>query len=500
MAIDWSAPLRRRLRPAELGAMAVAAAGTGAAVVAQAWFGAALSTSWIALTLPVVVFLSSAIGGARVALIAVAAAVVALVVVALGLAVPGFDGLKVLVAALLAGLAGFIGASCNRAWAMTGEARQLLAESEAHLRSVLDTAPDAAVIVDDKGIIRSFNRAAVRQFGYSVDEAIGRNVHVLMPEPYHGEHDAYIARYLRTGERRIIGIDRVVVGRRKDGSTFPMKLAVGEARDGDAVMFIGFIRDLTERAESEERLQEIQDELAHMARLSDLGEMASTLAHELNQPLATIANYTQGCLRLVKTMDGAQAAGLREALEEAARQSIRAGEIIRRLREFVATGHNERKPADIRKLVEEAGALALVGSRELGIHTVFEYEPGLKETVVVDRVQIQQVLINLIRNAMDAMRDVERRELTVRIGPAEAGGVRVAVADTGPGVAEEVAERLFSPFVTTKASGMGMGLSISRRLIEAHDGTLTMTGNADGGATFTFTLPGIGKEELVDAQ
>ncbi|HMM64770.1 MAG TPA: PAS domain S-box protein [Mesorhizobium sp.] len=359
---------------------------------------------------------------------------------------------------------------------------------EAHLRILFDTAPDATVVIDKDGAITSFNKAAVRQFGYSEEEAFGRNVSLLMPEPYRREHDGYIHRYLSTGEKRIIGIDRVVVGQRKDGSTFPMKLAVGEIKTSGGTYFAGFIRDLTEREESAARLQEVQTELARLARVNELGEMASTLAHELNQPLAAIANYTQGCVRLLGQMDDTLATRMREALEETARQSLRAGEIIRHLREFVTRGETEKTSQDIRKLVEEAGALALMGSRERGIRSVFDFAPGA-ELVTADRVQIQQVLINLMRNAMEAMRDSERRELVVRTAADGKDRVLVEVSDTGPGISEEIQARLFQPFVTSKPGGMGIGLSISKRILEAHGGDLTAYRNADGGATFRFTLP-----------
>lgn len=364
---------------------------------------------------------------------------------------------------------------------------------EEHLRSILDTVPDATVVIDEAGIINSFSATAVRQFGYAEAEAVGQNVDLLMPEPYHREHDGYIRRYLATGEKRIIGIDRVVVGRRKDGSTFPMKLAVGEMKSGDQRFFTGFIRDLTEREESEARLQEAQGELARLARLNELGEMASTLAHELNQPLAAIANYSQGCVRFLGDLDDAAAKRIKDALDETARQSLRAGGIIRHLREFVTRGDMEKSPEDMRKLIEEAGALALVGSREQGVRSVFEFASDTDD-VLVDRIQVQQVLINLMRNAMEAMRDSKRRELTVRTTSDDDGYVAVEVADTGPGIPEEIAARLFQPFVTSKASGMGIGLSISKRIVEAHGGSISVSRNNNGGATFRFSLPTAAKE------
>ncbi len=363
-----------------------------------------------------------------------------------------------------------------------------LREREIHLRSILDTVPDATVVIDETGTITLFSAAAVRQFGYMEAEAVGRNVNLLMPDPYRRQHDEYIRRYLSTGEKRIIGIDRVVVGLRKDGTTFPLKLSVGEMMSSEKRFFTGFIHDLTEREESEARLQEVQDELARLARLNELGEMASTLAHELNQPLAAIANYSQGCTRFLAELDQPAANRIREALEETAKQSLRAGGIIRHLREFVTRGETERSPQNLRKLIEEAAALALVGSREQGVRPIFDFSAELDE-VLVDRIQVQQIIINLIRNAMEAMRGSERRELSVRTTSDHHGFVAVEVADTGPGISDDIAARLFQPFVTSKPTGMGIGLSISKRIVEAHGGSISVDRNGNGGATVRFSLP-----------
>lgn len=366
--------------------------------------------------------------------------------------------------------------------------RTELQRREAHLQSILDTIPDATVIIEADGTMTSFNRAAVRQFGYQAEEALGQNVKMLMPTPYREQHDGYLQRYLATGEKRIIGIDRVVVGRRKDGSTFPMTLAVGETRTGDRVSFTGFIRDLTERQESEALLHATQGELARLSRLNELGQMASTLAHELNQPLSAIANYVQGCIRLLAQVPGPAADQMRGALEETAKQSLRAGDIIRHLRDFTTRGDTDKEPEDINRLIEEAAALALIGSRERGIRTEFEFSSG-RARVLADRVQIQQVLTNLMRNAIEAMRDSPRRELIVRTRQRDEREIEVEVQDTGPGIADEISDQLFQPFVTTKAGGMGIGLSISRRIMQSHGSDLKYRRNESGGATFTFSLP-----------
>lgn len=451
-----------------------------------------MDQTWFLLLVPVAILGAAVWGGRRAGLLVLAVGAAFLAAGAVGV-MEGFSAMPALLFFLLSATLAFVGSGYRDARKFARGAQQQLDSREAHLRSILDTVPDATVVIDVRGTMISFNRAAIRQFGYTEAEAVGQNVKILMPEPYQGEHDGYIHRYLTTGERRIIGIDRVVVGRRKDGSTFPMKLSVGEMKSGGQVFFTGFIRDLTERAESESRLEEIQAELARLARLNELGEMASTLAHELNQPLSAIANYVQGCSRLLKNMDDALASRMREALDETARQTLRAGQIIRHLREFVTRGETEKQPEDLRKLVEEAGALALVGSRELGVRTVFDFKSGPK-VVLVDRVQIQQVLINLMRNAMEAMKESEARELVVRIMQGEGDEAMVEVSDTGSGVSDDVAAQLFQPFVSTKPGGMGIGLSISKRIIEAHGGELIMERNEKGGATFRFTLPA-GKEQ-----
>lgn len=365
-----------------------------------------------------------------------------------------------------------------------------LQRREAHLKSILDTIPDATVVIKPDGVIVTFNAAAERQFGYKSHEVVGHNVRLLMPSPYQDQHDGYIDRYIRTGEKRIIGKDRVVVGQRRDGTTFPMKLAVGEMVSEGERYFTGFVRDLTERVEAAAQLQEAYSEVARLSRLNELGEMASTLAHELNQPLSAIANYVQGCSRLVSRLDGEAVEPLREALDETTRQALRAGEIIRHLREFVTRGDTEKRPEDIRRLVEEAAALALINAREHGVRSWFDFDTNAG-TVHADRVQIQQVLINLMRNAMEAMRDFPNKQLRVRTFCLPQDLIGVEVADTGPGIAPDIAAQLFQPFVTTKSGGMGIGLSISRRIIESHGGELTVRRNEDGGATFLFTLPAL---------
>jgi two-component system sensor kinase FixL len=369
---------------------------------------------------------------------------------------------------------------------------------EAHLQSILDSVPDAMVVIDISGIIQSFSAAAERLFGYSSGEVIGKNVSILMPSPYREQHDGYLERYLRTGERRIIGIGRVVVGERNDGSTFPMELAVGEMKSGKERFFTGFIRDLTERQKSESRLQELQSELVHISRLTAMGEMASTLAHELNQPLSAISNYLKGSRRLLEARADESSSMMRDALDKAAEQALRAGQIIRRLRDFVARGESEHRVENVKKLVEEASALALVGAKDQAIRVRFDFDPSV-ELVLADKIQIQQILLNLMRNSVEAMQDSAKRELRLSAVRVDNDMVQVSVADTGSGLAPEVASQLFQPFVTTKQHGMGVGLSICRTIAESHGGKIWVEANPGGGTVFRFTLRGVRKEEVDDA-
>ncbi|SDR63550.1 two-component system, LuxR family, sensor kinase FixL [Rhizobiales bacterium GAS113] len=358
---------------------------------------------------------------------------------------------------------------------------------EEHLRSILEIVPDAMIVIDDRGIIESFSAAANRLFGFTASETVGRNVSMLMPEPDRSRHDSYIARYRDTGEARVIGVGRVVTGQRQDDSTFPMHLSLVETRSGESRHFTGFVRDLTERQETQAKLQELQSELAHMSRLTAMGEMASTLAHELNQPLAAVSNYLNGCRRLLEGSQDPVTPTVQDALSEAAEQIVRAGQIIRHLRDFVARGETEKQVERVTKLIEEASALALVGARERGIKIRFAVDPSVNN-VVADRVQVQQVLLNLLLNAIDAMQHSTRRELALSVVPAKDNMVAFSVSDTGTGVPDDIAPRLFEPFMTTKRQGMGVGLSISRTIVEAHGGRIWAEPNEGGGSIFHFTL------------
>jgi len=362
-----------------------------------------------------------------------------------------------------------------------------LEKRERHLQSILATVPDAMIVIDEQGTMISFSAAAERLFGYVEDEVLGKNVSMLMPNPDRDRHDAYVQRYLETGVPRIIGTGRIVTGLRADGTTFPMKLSVGEAITEEQRLFTGFVQDLTERTEFEARLEQMKAELIHVSRLSAMGTMASTLAHELNQPLTAIATYAEAAGTVLEQQGPEEREMLREIFTEVTGQSLRAGAIVRRLRDFVARGETAKTVEDLPKVINEASALALVGSRESGVSVQFAYDPDATP-VLVDRVQIQQVLINLMRNAMEAMEGCRERRLSVRTKLLDPETVQVSVADTGAGIAPEIRERLFEAFSSTKSSGMGLGLSICRTIIEAHGGRIRALEAEGGGTEFQFTL------------
>lgn len=358
-----------------------------------------------------------------------------------------------------------------------------LKRREGLLQAILDAAPDALVVIDKFGVIQSFSTAAERMFGFSSVEVIGRNVSMLMPSPYREGHDGYLARYGETGERRIIGIGRVVVGQRKDGGQFPMELTVGEVDLPGTQLFAGFVRDLTERQARERRVNELQSELLHVSRVAELGQMVAALAHEVNQPLTAITAYLSGIRRLLATD---KHDGVPQAMERISEQADRARQIVKRIRDHVNKQETERQGENLLKIIEEASSLALVGVDQ-GLRLEIRVDETAAE-VFVDKIQIQQVLLNLMRNAAEAMEGSARRELSIE-GIRSGDMVRVSVADTGPGLPATVRARLFEPFVTTKANGMGVGLSVCRTIIETHGGSLHAEDGINGGTVFHFTLP-----------
>lgn len=476
--------------------------------------------------------------------------------------------------------------------------------------ALLATAVDGIIVIDESARILVFSDACEHLFGYTRGEVLGRNVNILMPPPYHAEHDSYLAHYRETGERRIIGIGREVAGRRKNGTTFSMYLSVGETRIDGARLFVGIAHDVSERkrrAETvrrlaaivessddaiistdlagivtswnngaahlygyaaneivglpistllppdrqdeeehilrlitrgeriehfetvrllkdgcaidvsltvspmrntegriigaskiarnigvrkahEHRIRELQGELLHATRLVSAGELAAALAHEINQPLTAVLNYAGVLEELAAAVAGAQGDMLRDVVRKVTGQTERAGEIIRRLRSFVAKRESEQEIQDLNRTIEEALQLGMVGSLYTNLQVESDFAPELPP-VKIDRVQIQQVMINLLRNAAEAMQNSPRRELRIATERDGSGFVQASVTDTGAGLPPEIVPSLFQPFITTKEQGLGIGLSICRSIIESHGGKLWVEANEGGGSVFAFRLP-----------
>jgi two-component system sensor kinase FixL len=370
---------------------------------------------------------------------------------------------------------------------------QLVAR-EAQLRSVLQTVPDAMIVIDEKGVVLTFSPAAEQLFGYAAREVVGANVSMLMPRQHGVHHDSYLQRYHDTGIKRVLDRTRFLTARRADGREVPVELRVGEARYADVRVFTGFIRDISERLESEERLDSLRSELTHVGRLNAMGELAAGLAHEINQPLTAIANYLAAARRgIAKRGDpsGQDADLLLEQITAAGEQSIRAGEIIRRMRDFAARHETDSRVEPVETAIREASALVLVGYERLDVTICYDLDPNA-DHMIADRIQIQQVLVNLLRNSLDALYTMpkDKRRIQVATRALDAEWIEIAVSDSGPGIADVILSQLYMPFTSTKGeAGMGIGLSICRRIVEAHGGSLRAENLAAGGAAFRFTVP-----------
>ncbi len=364
-------------------------------------------------------------------------------------------------------------------------------EREERLRSITQTAPDAIVVIDETGIIDTVNPAAERLFGYASDELVGENVKILMPSPYREAHDTHLGRYRETGQKRVIGIGRVVVGRRKDGTTFPARLSIGEIELEQGRLFTGFLHDITERQDIQRRAGILQQELMHASRLSAMGEMASGIAHELNQPLTAIMNYARAARRRLERTEP-DPAPIADLVDKAGHQAERAAEIIKRLRRFIRKDESERRLEPINTAVEEAAALALIGASDRNIELIFSLDDALPP-VLMDRIEVQQVVLNILRNAIEAFEGTGERKIRISTRATGPHQVEVDIRDNGPGLAPHVADDPFRPFQTTKADGMGIGLAISHTIIDSHGGQLWAENPPEGGAAFRFTLP-VGSE------
>jgi len=355
--------------------------------------------------------------------------------------------------------------------------------------AVMDALIEGIIITNDEGRIERCNKASVEMFGYRQDEIIGQNISILMPPADGGAHHTYIDHYLRTGKAKIIGTGRELTARHKDGTIFPIHLAIGEINRDGAVRFIGMIRNLTDNKKAEERTLRMHTDMITASRLTTMGEMAAAIAHEINQPLTAISNYASASERLLAHGTD-HLEDVKTALRHIKTQSHRAGDIIRKLRSFVKSESVDLVPTDMNTIIDEIKPLAEVDANANNIAISFDVSTNLPE-IIADQLQIQQVLLNLLRNGIDAMRDnaPEDRRLELHCYISTPDTVRIDVVDHGHGITEEASKKMFHPFFTTKSTGMGMGLAISHTIIKSHSGALSFSNNLSGGATFSVTLP-----------
>ena len=377
-------------------------------------------------------------------------------------------------------------------------AEEDLRSSEERHRVIVEAANDAVVSMDERGAILLANAATRRIFGYDPIEIVGKPMTMLMPEMMRKLHENGFKRYLATGKRHLNWQGVEVTAQRKDGQEFPVEVSFGELTSDGHKVFTGFIRDISERKQAEDQLrasernlQLTQAELARVSRLTTMGELAASIAHEVNQPLTAVINNGSACLRLLAN-NNLEPEVLRRALEGIIADGTRASTVLARIRAFIKKEPAEKSELDINEVIQEVLVLA---GRELYENQVLP-DHQLKTdlpSVLADRVQLQQVLLNLIMNGIEAMAAVTDRPrlLGVQSRIDESGDVLVAVSDSGTGFGLEL-DRVFNPFFTTKANGMGMGLSISRSLVESHGGRLWAAPNSPHGAVFSFTLPATG--------
>jgi len=368
--------------------------------------------------------------------------------------------------------------------------RDAVSEREARLQAILDTAIEGIITTDERGVIDSANGAAERIFGYRADELIGHDIGILMSPDEASQHPDFMRRYLATGEANVIGIGREVTARHKQGTKIPIDLAISEIKLSGKRAFVGMMRDISDRQRAEEAAQLRLTEIAHAARLLELGEMTSGIAHEVNQPLTAIVSFAEACVRMLDRNTGSPEV-LRDALGQIIGQGQRAADIIRRLRQLMRKGETSHACIDIKQLVLDALALLRHEINRSRVEVILDLGDHLP-AVLADCIQIEQVTINLVRNACEAMADAPEGARQLRLAArttSDPEAVEVEVTDTGVGLSPEAEEKLFQSFFTTKPNGMGVGLAISRSIIEAHGGRLWAQAHAPRGTSFHFTLP-----------
>jgi len=363
-----------------------------------------------------------------------------------------------------------------------------------YLANIVESSHDAIIGKTLDSIITSWNKAAEEIFGYEAGEIRGKSITLLIP-PDRVQEEETILRRIARGER----IDHYESVRlRRDGSEVIVSLSISPIRDrrGNIIGASKIARDITQQRATQNRLVELQSELAHASRLGTMGQMAAAISHELNQPLAAVDNYLSGLVRLLETID--VPASIADAIRKAREQNRRAGQVVSRLRDLMLKRETARRAEPINDVLEQALGLALVDAKVRGVKTSVLVAPHLKP-VLVDKIQIGQVIINIVRNAIEAMERADERSLAISVATdSNTDGIEMRIADTGPGLSPLVKDQMFRPFVTTKDKGMGIGLSICRDIVDSHGGTLSVEPNKPNGTIFVIRLPSADRTKVVE--
>lgn len=369
--------------------------------------------------------------------------------------------------------------------------KQQILEREAKLNSIFNASVEGIITCDMSCKIISANAAVETIFGYTEAELIGCSINKLMPlsqdKCSHRERKSYRQ---EADMPKVLGRIREVEGIRKDGSAVPLDISIAEFTLDGQEYFTSIVRDVSQRKMQELQQREHLEALSHVMRLGLMGELASGIAHEVNQPLTAIVNYAQACLRFIQA-DQPDLAKLRSILEKTHDQALKAGQIIHHMRDFVRSKKIHRSTADINALIENAVSLSITDLKQYNIQLSFNLADHLPP-IYVDSVQIEQVILNLVRNSIDALKDVshnKQRKLFIQTLLNDENFIEIKVKDNGHGLGESSQKKILTPFYTTKSSGMGMGLSISQSIVKSHDGSLHFASKAGKGSTFYFTIP-----------
>ncbi len=362
-------------------------------------------------------------------------------------------------------------------------------DAQSRLAAIVESSSDGILSKDLKGFVTSWNRAAGQLLGYTAREMIGQRITTIFP-PSRVDEEASILAKIASGER----VERYeTVRRHKDGREIAVSVTVSPIRDADGII-VGastIIQDLTQREAQEHHIRELQSELMHVQRVTELGQVVSALVHEVNQPLTAIGNYVNASRRLLVAGKQEQVEGV---LMQIGDQAERARQIVERIRAFARKGETRMQAERLPQVFDEIVNLTEASVRQEGLRITTYIDPTAS-AAEIDKVQVHQVMFNLMRNAIEAMQDLPRRELAVMAKPAEGNMLEVSVADRGPGLPEEVRGKLFQPFITTKPNGMGIGLSVCRTIVETHGGRLWAEDNPGGGTVFRFTVRRATSEE-----